>query len=128
MIYDDFNQFCGGLTATAHVIQWGNAHVWKVGGVAGKVFAIGGWEKRDEPAYTFKVSQLNFDVLQDQPGFRPAPYMAARGMRWIQQYSRLNNPDDQLRYYLQQSHQLVALGLTKKKRGELGLYVESSSQ
>ena len=126
-MYDDFNELCGRLTATAHVIQWGNAQVWKVGGTTGKVFAIGGWEKTDEPAYTFKVSQLNFDVLRDQPGFRPAPYMASRGMRWIQQYSHLNNPDDQLDYYIQQSHRLVALGLTKRKRVELGLYVESGS-
>lgn len=121
MTYKEFNQFCGALVATAYVVQWGNSHVWKVGGEKGKVFAIGGWEKDDEPAFTFKASELNYDVLKDQSGFRPAPYMAARGMRWIQQTSRRNNTDEQLRYYLEESHRLAALGLTKKKRIELGL-------
>ena len=40
MTRDEFNSFCDGLTATTHVVQWGNADVWKVGG---KVFAICGW-------------------------------------------------------------------------------------
>jgi predicted DNA-binding protein (MmcQ/YjbR family) len=40
MTYDAFNAFCRALPATTYVVQWGGAHVWKVGG---KVFAIGGW-------------------------------------------------------------------------------------
>ena len=59
-------------------MQWGNSHVWKVGG---KVFAIGGWEMIDEPAFTFKTSELNFNILQDEEGFRAAPYMASRSMK-----------------------------------------------
>ena len=122
MTYDQFNKLCRSLKATSHLVQWGNADVWKVGGNTGaKVFAIGGWEKEDEPAFTFKVSELNFDVLQDQPGYRPAPYMASRGMKWIQQFRALDDDDEQLRYYIQESHRIVALGLTKKKRAELGL-------
>jgi predicted DNA-binding protein (MmcQ/YjbR family) len=57
--------------------------------VGGKVFAIGGWQKTDDCAYTFKASELNFQVLSVLPGFRSAPYMAARGMKWIQQYDVL---------------------------------------
>ncbi len=83
MTYEEFNKYCGSFTAVSHVVQWGGSHVWKVGG---KVFAIGGWEKSDGAAVTFKVSDLNFDVLSDEPGFRPAPYLASRGMKWIQQY------------------------------------------
>lgn len=116
MTYDQFNDFCGALPATSYICQWGGAHVWKVGG---KVFAIGGWEKQDEPAFTFKASDLNFEILREQPGFRPAPYMASRGMKWIQQYPRLS--DEQLEYYLSESHRLIASGLTKKKQRELGL-------
>jgi len=118
MTYEEFNALCGGLMATSHVVQWGNAQVWKVDG---KVFAIGGWEKEAEPAFTFKVSDHNFEVLQDQPGFRPAPYMAARGMKWIQQYHCQDDLEDQLRYYIEQSHRLVALGLSKKRRAAIGL-------
>ena len=118
MTYDEYNHFCGSLPATSYVVQWGNSHVWKVGG---KVFAIGGWEKSDMPAFTFKASELNFEVLQEQPGFRPAPYMATRGLKWIQQYDVCKNKKDELKYYLKESHRIVSLGLAKKKQKELGL-------
>jgi len=118
MTYDEYNNFCRSLPATSHVVQWGGSDVWKVGG---KVFAIGGRNKSDRPAFTFKVSENNFEVLRDQPGFRPAPYLASRGMTWIQQYDVDENGDEQLKYYLRESHRIVALGLTKKKQKELGL-------
>ena len=118
MTYDEYNDFCGSLPVTSYIVQWGNSHVWKVGG---KVFAIGGWEKSDKPAFTFKASELNFEVLRDQLGFRPAPYMASRGMKWIQQYDASENTDEELEYYLKESHRIVSLGLTKKKQRELGL-------
>ena len=121
MTYNEFNKFCRALPATSYVVQWGGAHVWKVGG---KVFAIGGWEKEDKPAFTFKASDHNYELLREQPCFRPAPYMAARGMKWIQQYRAPKSSDKKLKYYLEESHRLAALSLTKKKRKELGLYQE----
>ena len=69
MTYDEFNVYCRALPATTTVIQWGGAHVWKVGG---KVFAIGGWAD-DAPAYTFKTTELSYEILKDQPRLRPAP-------------------------------------------------------
>ena len=118
MTYEAFNDFCRTLTATSYVIQWGNSHVWKV---AGKVFAIGGWEKADKPAFTFKTSESDFLFLSDEPGYRPAPYFASRGMMWIQQYDMPVTEDDELKYYLKESYRIVSLGLTKKKQKELGL-------
>ena len=118
MTYEEFNQFCSDLPATSYVIQWGGSHVWKVGG---KVFAIGGWEKESKPAFTFKTSELNYHFLSDQPGYRPAPYLASRGMKWIQQFDAPGTEDDQLIYYLKNSHRIVSLGLTRKKQKELGL-------
>jgi predicted DNA-binding protein (MmcQ/YjbR family) len=118
MTYDEFNEFCGALAATSHVIQWGGSHVWKVGG---KVFAIGGWKKADKSAFTFKTSELNYHFLSDQPGYRPAPYLASRGMKWIQQFDVPGTEDDELRYYLEESYRIVSLGLTKRKQKELGL-------
>lgn len=117
MTYDEFNAFCGSLPATSHVVQWGGSHVWKVGG---KVFAVGGWAD-DRPAFTFKVSEIAYDVLQDMPGCRPAPYLASRGMKWIQDYADPGLGDAELREHLCASHTLVAAGLTKKLRKELGL-------
>lgn len=117
MTYEDYNAFCGGLPATTHVVQWGGSHVWKVGG---KVFAIGGWSD-DEPGITFKVSEIAYEMLQDQPGLRPAPYLASRGMKWIQHFAKPGLSDDGLRDYLRASHAIVARGLPKKRRIELGL-------
>ncbi len=118
MTRDQFNAFCASLTATTHVVQWGNADVWKVGG---KVFAIGGWDDGDEPHVTFKVSPIAFEMLQEQDGLRPAPYLAPRGMKWIQHYEKPGLEDDELKDYIRESHRIVALGLTKKKQRELGL-------
>ncbi len=121
MSYEEFNKLCGSLPATTKVIQWGGADVWKVGG---KVFAIGGWQKSETPAFTFKTSELNFHFLSDKPGCRPAPYLASRGMKWIQQYDAPDSEDDELIYYLRDSYRIVSLGLTKKKQKELGLNQE----
>lgn len=118
MTYEEYNAFCGALPATTHVVQWGGSHVWKVGG---KVFAIGGWDDGAEARFTFKTSEIAFEVLRNQPGLRPAPYLASRGMKWIQQYENKGLSDEELKEYLQQSHRIVSLGLTKKKQKELGL-------
>ena len=117
MTYDEFNAFCRGLPATTHVVQWRGSHVWKVGG---KVFAIGGWDD-GQPAFTFKASDLSFRRLKEQPGLRPAPYLASRGMTWIQHHARPGLSDDDLRDYIAESHRIVSLGLSKKKQRELGL-------
>ena len=68
MTLDEYNGFCASLPSTTHVVQWGGAHVWKVGG---KVFAIGGWSDGEELAVTFKCSEIAYDMLKEQPGLRP---------------------------------------------------------
>jgi predicted DNA-binding protein (MmcQ/YjbR family) len=121
MTYEEFNKFCSALPATSYVIRWGGSHVWKVGE---KVFAIGGWEKAEQPAFTFKASELNYHFLSGHPGYRPAPYLASRGMKWIQQYDVPATENEELLYYLGESHRIVSLGLTRKKQKELGLSQE----
>lgn len=118
MILDDYDSFCASLPATHRVIQWGGAHVWKVGD---KVFAIGGWDDGSALAVTFKVSDLAFDILKEQPGCRPAPYLASRGMKWIQRFGAESMDDAALRDYLTESHRLVAAKLTRQARKQLGL-------
>jgi predicted DNA-binding protein (MmcQ/YjbR family) len=122
MTYEEFNAFCRSLPASTHVVQWGGSQVWKVGG---KVFAIGGWSD-DGEAFTFKVSRITYEMLKDQPGVRPAPYLASRGMSWIQRYDRAGLGDADLKLYLKESHRLVSLGLSKKSRRELGLDLHAS--
>jgi len=117
MTYEKFNAFCRSLLATTYVVQWGGSHVWKVGG---KVFAIGGWQD-DEPSFTFKVSEISYEMLKGQPGLRPAPYLASRGMKWIQHFAKPGLSDGELRDYIRQSHGIVSRGLSNKRRIELGL-------
>lgn len=118
MTYEEFNQFCDDLPATTHVVQWGGSHVWKVGG---KVFAIGGWSRDNRPAFTFKTSDRNFGFLSEHDGYRPAPYFASRGMKWIQQTDTAGDLDEELMYYLSESYRLVAQGLSKNRQQQLGL-------
>lgn len=118
-----FNTFCCRLPHTSYVVQWGGAQVWKV---AGKVFAIA-WDEPGELHVTFKVTPLGFEVLKDMPGLRPAPYLASRGMTWIQRTSAESMDDNALRDCLAESHRLVAAGLTKRLQRELGLDVPLSA-
>ena len=117
MTYDEFNAFCRALPATTHVVQWHGSHVWKVGG---KVFAIGGWADGD-PAFTFKATDIAFEMLSDQPGLRPAPYFASRVMKWIQSHAKPRLMDADLKDYLRPSHRIVSMGLSKKETKGVGL-------
>jgi predicted DNA-binding protein (MmcQ/YjbR family) len=118
MTRDEFNQFCSSLPATHHVVQWGDSDVWKVGD---KVFAVA--DRRDDPfpGITFKTSATDYEILQEMPGLRPAPYLASRGMKWIQRYALPGLSDDNLQHAIAESHRIVASGLSRRKRSELGL-------
>lgn len=118
MTLDEYNSFCALLPHTTHVVQWGGSQVWKVGG---KVFAIGGWNKGTTLAVTFKCSPMSFDLLKENPGIRPAPYLASRGMSWLQRFDATSMDDATLRDYLRESHRIVAQGLPRKVRNGLGL-------
>ncbi|MGB5865689.1 MAG: MmcQ/YjbR family DNA-binding protein [Sulfitobacter sp.] len=117
MIRDELTSFCAALPHATHVVQWGNADVYKIGG---KVFAIIGMGDTNATV-TFKTSHLAFEVLSDSPGLRPAPYMASRGLKWIQHYAALGLSDQSLREHISASYDMVASGLTKKLRADLGL-------
>jgi YjbR len=78
MTLAQFNAYCKSLPHAAHVVQWGGAHVWKVGGLkVGKVFAIAWFDGSVDQGITFKCSPMSFELLKEQEGCRPAPYLAA---------------------------------------------------
>jgi predicted DNA-binding protein (MmcQ/YjbR family) len=114
----EFNRYCQGLPATTHVVQWGGSDVWKVGG---KVFAVASWDQGKVDGITFKVSPMAYEVLKDQPGLRPAPYLASRGMTWIQRHEKAGLSTVELRKYLAASHRIISDALPKKTRTMLGL-------
>ena len=115
---DAFNAFCASLPVTTHVVQWRGSDVWKVGG---KVFAIASRRGEQIVGITFKVSDIGWEVLRDADGYRPAPHLASRGMKWIQAFGEALPPAEELQGHLAASHAIVAAGLTKKARTELGL-------
>ncbi|MCU0884900.1 MAG: MmcQ/YjbR family DNA-binding protein [Beijerinckiaceae bacterium] len=121
---ENFNRFCHSLPHTSHVVQWGGADVWKVGDEGqAKVFAVGMGDDGtgDWLAVSFKCSRLSFDMLKDAPGFRPAPYLASRGMIWLQRTSPESMDDPAFEAYLRESHRLASLNLPKARQRALGL-------
>lgn len=119
MTLDDYNTFCATLPASEHVVQWGASHVWKVGG---KMFAVAGWSDSEAVlAITFKATDIGYEVMRDMDGLRPAPYLASRGMKWIQHYASPGLDDAGLREHIEASYHMAIKRLTKKARAELGL-------
>jgi len=80
-----------------------------------------GHEDNGRMSCSFRVSDIAFEVLRDAPGLRPAPYLASRGLKWIQNFGAPAISDKALREYITMSHRIIASGLSKKKQIELGL-------
>ena len=116
MTCEDFNSFCGALPGTTHAVQWGGSHVWKVGG---KIFAIGGWNEGGVRV-TFKVRDIAFEVLKTRPLFRPAPYLASRGLTWIQYQGQVGPVDEEVLELLRGSYALIVAKLPRAARAALG--------
>lgn len=123
MTLDEYNLFCKAQAHTSHVVQWGGAHVWKVGRAKqSKVFAIAGWQDDEDQLFvTFKTSEHDYEILRNIEGCRPAPYLASRGMKWIQRMTDVVLSDIELEEYILESYRLVSLNLTKKLQKELNL-------
>ncbi len=125
MTLDEYNAFCASLPHSTHVVQWGGAHVWKVGG---KVFAVGGWTDKNMPTgVTFKVSEIAYEIWHTKPGCRPAPYLASRGLKWIQRITDESMDDETLKDFLRESYRLISWKLNKKLQRELGLNQQSNN-
>lgn len=115
----EFDTYCESLPATTHVVQWGGASVWKVGG---KIFAIcSAWVKgSQEERIAFKCSDLSYLMLTEQDGFIPAPYLGRA--KWVMMDKPDALSDEDLKTYIVAAHKMIAAKLTKKTRRELGLY------
>jgi len=113
----EFDEFCAGLPATEHVVQWGGASVWKVGG---RIFAVcSRWGAAGRDCVSFKCSDMAFEVLTQQPGIVPAPYLGRA--KWVQLRGPDAMSDDDVRSHVAAAHGIVAAKLTRKLRAEIGL-------
>ncbi len=115
MTYAAVEKFLKSLKHTTMVVQWGDHHVYKIGG---KVFAVVGGSDDAEPGLTFKAGETSFAILTKQKGIIQAPYMARNQWVKLERLSALK--DSELKAYLGRSYHLIASGLTKKMRIGLG--------
>lgn len=128
MTRDEFDTYCKSLKATTHVVQWGGASVWKVGG---KIFAIcSNWGPDEKEAegtdgearISFKCSDLSYQILCELDGVIPAPYLARA--KWVLVKADSALSDEDVRSYIHDAHAIIAAKLTKKLQRELGLLTD----
>ena len=82
---------------------------------------VAAWGQESGLEIAFKASDIGFEIKQDMPGLRPAPYMASRGMKWMQRYDDPGLDDESLREHLLTSYEMVSRNLTKNRQKQLGL-------
>jgi len=113
----EFEAFCFSLPKVTHVVQWGNASVFKIGG---KIFAIySKWDDADHDIISFKCSDQSFSILPTQEGIHPAKYLARA--KWVQISHKAEWDAPTCQTYINQAYEIILAKLTKKTRAELDL-------
>lgn len=115
MLLDRLQSFALSLPQTTVVAQWGGL-VFKV---AGKVYLVLGLDGQLLEGVCFKCTPDEFDERIDLDGIVQAPYFAKR--HWVKLEDPAALPEPQLQARIRRSHALVATGLPKKTRAQLGL-------
>lgn len=116
MKYAEIEKFCLSLTGATRSIQWGDHRVFKIGG---KIFAVLGDRDAKPQTMSFKTAPDSFAILTKEKNIIPAPYLARASWVMLEKFDALETKE--LKAYLTRAHAIVASGLTKKKRAELGL-------
>ena len=68
---------------------------------------------------TFKCSEASFAILKELPGLRPAPYLASRGLSWVQRVNSRSLGDEDLKEYVGRSYAQILAGLPKRTQRAL---------
>lgn len=108
-----FDAICRALPGVTMDQPWGDDHVFKVGGKMFAVLAPAGG------GFSFKASDIAFEVLTEQGPGKPAPYLARAKWVWFADLSAQD--DDEVASWLRSAHGLIAAKLTRKLRQELGI-------
>jgi predicted DNA-binding protein (MmcQ/YjbR family) len=107
-----FDTACRTLPAVTMDVQWGEDHVYKVGG---RMFAV----IEPDGGCSLKVSDIAFEALVESGQARPAPYLARA--KWVR-FDNLPAVDGaDMIGWLGNAHALVAAKLTRAQRRDLGL-------
>lgn len=113
-----FDRVLGKWPGVRFVDQW-DSHVAKVGD---KVFAVLG--ERENWRLVVKCSEESFEILTSLEGIAQAPYFAKR--KWVSIADHSPLEQEELEHYVRRSYELVAAGLTKKLRSELGIVIDTA--
>ena len=112
MTPEAFDAAARALPGATMDVQWGDDHIYKVGG---KMFVMVG----ATGGVSFKVSDIAYEVLTESGHARPAPYMARA--KWVN-LPRIDDwADAELADHIRSAHAIIVGKLTKKARAELGL-------
>ena len=93
-------------------VQWGEDHVYKVGG---RMFAV----IAPDGGFSLKVSDIAFEALVESGQARPAPYLARA--KWVRFDNLVAVDGVDMIGWLGNAHALVAAKLTRAQRRDLGL-------
>ena len=113
MTPQQFDKACRALPGVTMDHPWEDHDVYKVGG---KMFAV--YTPADD-TFSFKASDIAFEVLTETGPGKPAPYLARA--KWVWFASLKAQDAEEVEGWLKSAHGLVAAKLTKKVRSELGL-------
>jgi predicted DNA-binding protein (MmcQ/YjbR family) len=115
MDLETLRSVCLSFPAVTEDIKWGADLCFCVGE---KMFCVTSLEPPH--TFSFKVSDSEFDELSQKPGFKPAPYLARAKWVLVTDSSRLSKKD--LKYYLQQSYEMIKAKIPKGQQKKLGLH------
>ena len=114
MTLEQLRHFCLGLPGVTEDVKWEHDLCFCVGD---KMFCVTGFDV--EAPVSLKASLQDFDDLCEQQGIIPAPYLARA--KWICIKERNAITPAQWKHLIETSYELIAAGLTKKRRKELGI-------
>jgi predicted DNA-binding protein (MmcQ/YjbR family) len=112
MDLENLRMYCLSLKGVTEDVKWEHDLCFLIGE---KMFCVTGFEPGSK--VTFKVKDDEFDELCSRTGFMPAPYLARA--KWVAVTDKDALSAKEWKYYIKQSYELIASGLTKKKRTEL---------
>ena len=111
---DRLYELCRSLPGVTEDVKWGDNLVFSV---AAKMFAV--FDVPEGEPFSFKVDPEAFALLTQQPGIRPAPYLAKHS--WVAVESRDTLPREVVEDLLHEAHAIVAAKLPKRVREGLGI-------
>jgi predicted DNA-binding protein (MmcQ/YjbR family) len=115
MDIETLRRYCLSLPHATEDVQWGNNLLFRIGR---KMFAIAALD-RTPTSVSLKCTPEEFADLVEREGIIPAPYLARN--KWVLLESLDALPAKELKRLIKDSYAMVAAGLPKRVRGELGL-------